>query len=185
MDASARYSDIVLPDTTSAETMDIVFQGQSGTMGYAILADKAIAPMFEAHDSYWICTELAKRMGVEQQFTEGLDLEGWVRRIIIDSQAKIRELPSFEQLRTMGIWRKTGTTQIALKAFRDDPVTNKLKTPSGKVEIFSTKLWDISHEWTLPEGDKITALPEFISTWEGAEEAKLNSAYTLQMIGHH
>lgn len=185
LDPSARYSDVVLPDVTGAEMTDIVMQGQAGTLGYVIVADKAIEPLYEARDTFWMCTELAKRMGVEQEFTEGLDLEGWLKKIITDSQAKIPELPSFDELRKMGIWKKKGTTSVALKAFREDPEANALKTPSGKIEIFSSDLWDIAHEWVLPEGDKITALPEYFPTWEGAEEAKASEKYPLQMIGHH
>ena len=43
----------------------------------------------------------------------------------------------------------------------------------------------MSQTWQLPEGDRITALPEHLSTWEGAEEARTNHKFPLQVIGHH
>ena len=73
---------------------------------------------------------------------------------------------------------------VPYKAFRDNPEANPLKTPTGKVEIFSKKLWDIGHTWELPEGDRITALPEYLPTWEGVSDP-LRSKYPLQLIGHH
>ena len=37
----------------------------------------------------------------------------------------------------------------------------------------------------MAPGDKLTALPEYVATWEGAEEAKASEKYPLQMITHH
>jgi anaerobic dimethyl sulfoxide reductase subunit A len=46
----------------------------------------------------------------------------------------------------------------------------------------------MSHTWQFDNpgpGDKITALPEHVDTWEGAVEARTNKKYPLQVIGHH
>jgi anaerobic dimethyl sulfoxide reductase subunit A len=40
-------------------------------MSYVIFADQAIKPRFECKTIYEMTSELAKRLGVEQQFTEG------------------------------------------------------------------------------------------------------------------
>lgn len=185
LDSSARYSDIVLPDVTGAETLDLALQGQAGTLGYVIVADKAIEPLFDTRDTFWMCTQLAARLGVEEEFTEGLDREGWIRRIVDDSREEIPDLPSFEELREAGVWKRKGESVVALREFREDPEANPLETPSGKIEIFSEQIWDIAHEWVLPEGDRITAVPEYCETWEGPEEARAGGKYPLQMIGHH
>jgi anaerobic selenocysteine-containing dehydrogenase len=81
-------------------------------------------------------------------------------------------------------WARPGKPGIALESFRQDPGANPLPTESGKIEIFSKRLWDISREWELPEGDRITALPEFHATW-GMPEDPLAERYPLQLIGHH
>ncbi len=99
-----------------------------------------------------------------------------------------------KEIREMGIWRQKNPagTRVAFKAFRDDPEANPLKTPSGKIEIFSQKLWDMAYSddptvrWIIenPEkGDEIKVLPVYHETWEGPEEAKEKGM--LQMIGHH
>ena len=41
-----------------------------------------------------------------------------------------------------------------------------MKTPSGKIEIYSERLADIAKTWVLPKGDVISALPKFVPTWE-------------------
>ena len=72
-----------------------------------------------------------------------------------------------------------------------NPEANPLPTPSGKIEIYSDRLAAMSEKWEFgvfrPElpGDKLTALPEFVETWEGALEARENDKYPLQVIGHH
>ena len=185
MTVSARYADIILPDASNAEQLDVVQQGSAGSMGYTILADQVIEPLYDCKTTYEMCTEIARRLGVEKQFTEGKTQEDWVRQVVDESREAIPELPSFEELREMGVWKVKGESYIGLKDFRADPVANPLTTPSGKIEIFSKPLWEMSKTWELPEGDRITAIPEHVATWEGAEEARENGTYPLQCIGHH
>ena len=185
MTVSARYADILLPDVSNAEQLDIIQQGSAGNMGYSIIADQVIEPLYNCKTVYEMMTGIAQRMGVEQDFTEGKSQEDWVRQVVTESQANIPELPDFEDLKEMGVWKVEGTSYIGLKDFRNDPVANPLGTESGKIEIFSKALWEISKTWTLPEGDKITALPEHIDTWEGPTEAKTNPDFPIQVIGHH
>jgi anaerobic dimethyl sulfoxide reductase subunit A len=86
----------------------------------------------------------------------------------------------------MGVFKmkNPGGPSVALKTFREDPVANPLTTPSGKIEIFSQALWDISKTWELPEGDVITAIPVYAPEPEGYADP-LRDKYPLQLIGHH
>ena len=59
---------------------------------------------------------------------------------------------------------------VAHKGFRDDPTTDKLSTPSGKIEIFSAQLYQLGKTWELPKGDVITGLPQYAPTWEGVSD---------------
>ncbi len=97
------------------------------------------------------------------------------------------ELPeNFEDAVQKGIfkWARPGDPRVGLKAFRDDPVNNPLNTPSGKIEIFSPRLWDMACTWELPEGDLITALPEYHPTWGDPNQTAVPE-YPLQCVGHH
>jgi anaerobic selenocysteine-containing dehydrogenase len=179
-------ADILLPDLTNFEQDDFATQGSAGNMGYAIFASKAIEPMFECRSVYEICTEVAKRLGIEQEFTEGRTQEQWLRHLHALTKENNPDFPDFETFRAMGIYKvkNPGAPSVAHKAFRDDPEANPLRTPSGKVEIFSERLWELGRTWQLPQGDVITGLPEYVSTWEDHQDP-LRSQYPLQMIGHH
>ncbi len=191
MTSSGRYADLLLPDVSSAEQKDIIKGGQAGTLGYTIIAEKAIEPLHNSKTTFEMCSEIAKRMSgdkwgdVLQKFTEGRTQDEWVQHCYDSSKADVPNLPPFADTVTTGIWKEQGPSLIQSKDFIADPVANKLETPSGKIEIFSKLLWDISKTWELPEGDRVTALPEYTPTWEGPEEAKTNEKYPLQMIGHH
>ena len=185
MTVSARYADLLLPDLSNAEQMDIINQGHAGNLGYTILADKAIEPLYECKGIYEICTEVARRMGVEQQFTEGRSQEDWVRHTVEETRKEYPELPPFDQLREQGIFKMTGESVVPLQEFREDPGGNPLETPSGKIEIFSQEVWEYARTWELPEGERVTAVPEYLRTSEGAEAAREATATPLQLINKH
>ncbi|MGS2664677.1 DMSO/selenate family reductase complex A subunit [Corynebacterium glucuronolyticum] len=185
MTVSARYADYVLPDCSTSEQEDVIQEGSSGNMGYSILASQAIDPLYNCRPIYDVIADLADRFGVRDQFTEGLTQQQWVERTITESQKEVDGLPSYQELKEMGVWKTMGESVIPLQEFRDDPVANKLDTPSGKIEIYSSRIAELAEQWELPEGDKLTPLPEYVATWEGAEEAKKNEKYPLQCIGHH
>ena len=190
MTASAKMADLILPDTTTAERWDMAPSEYTGDTAYVIMCEKAIEPLFNSMPSYDICTGIAKKLGIEQEFTEGRSEEDWVRWLHDQTRAAHPDFPEFEELRTQGVYRYHDPQghAVPLKAFRDDPVANPLETPSGKVEIFSSELWEMSQTWQFDDagpGDKITALPEHVDTWEGALEARTNKKYPLQVIGHH
>ncbi|MFP5346516.1 MAG: DMSO/selenate family reductase complex A subunit [Actinomycetes bacterium] len=184
MTVSARYSDILLPDVTTPEQIDLAVQGSAGNMGYTIFTDKAIDPLYDTVPVYEQLTGIAEKLGVRDTFTEGRTQEDWVRWIVDESRKEIPDLPSFEDLRRQGIFRKTMEPVIGMKDFRDDPVANPLKTPSGKIEIFSSNLHRISQTWKMEEGNKVTALPEYVQSREMPGDP-LQAKYPLQCIGHH
>jgi anaerobic dimethyl sulfoxide reductase subunit A len=190
MTGSAEMSDLVLPDTTTAERWDLIPSEYTGDMAYLIMGEKAIEPLHDSKPAYEMCREIAKRFGIEQEFSEGRDMEAWVRWMQAENQKEYPHFPSFDELKEMGVYRYYDPDGLAvpLKDFRADPEANKLETPSGKVEIFSSELWEMAKTWTFNDplpGDEITPLPEYTATWEGAEEARENDQYPLQMISHH
>jgi anaerobic dimethyl sulfoxide reductase subunit A len=186
MTASAKFADILLPDATSLEQDDITTQGSSGNMGYIIFASKAVEPLYESRTVYEMCREIARRLGVEDKFTEGKTQEDWLRFVLDKSREKLPALPEWDKLRAQGIFKmkNPGKPSVALQAFRADPEKNKLTTPSGKIEIFSKALWDLGQKWQLPEGDVITGLAIYAPTWEGVADP-LRDKYPLQMISIH
>lgn len=189
MTPSARYADILLPDVTSFELWDLAADGYaSGELTFMTSIQPAIAPVGEARPLYNVCAELAKRFGKEQEFTEGRATTGeWAEHLYNETRKKYPEqLPDYETFKKQGVVRVKLSTDksIALKDFRADPVANPLNTPSGKIEIYSERLAKIAQTWELAQGDVITPLPQYVTTWESHLDPKTKE-YPLQMIGFH
>lgn len=114
MTSSAKYADILLPDCTASEQMDFALDASCGNMSYVIFNDQVIKPRFECKTIYEMTSELAKRLGVEQQFTEGRTQEEWMRHLYAQSREAIPELPTFEEFRKQGIFKSAIRKGITL-----------------------------------------------------------------------
>ncbi|EKI3090831.1 molybdopterin-dependent oxidoreductase [Escherichia coli] len=153
------------------------------------LTARAIAMLpIERKPIYWILSEVAKRLGpdVYQKFTEGRTQEQWLQHLYAKMLAKDPALPSYDELKKMGIYKRKDPNGhfVAYKAFRDDPEANPLKTPSGKIEIYSSKLAEIARTWELEKDEVISPLPVYASTFEGWDSPE-RSAFPLQLFGFH
>jgi biotin/methionine sulfoxide reductase len=145
----ARHADIVFPVTTSLEREDVAMTHWEPLV---VAMRQAVEPVGEARDDYAIFTGLARRLGVEETFTEGRSPEDWVRHLW--DQARQRageagfELPSLEELRA----RETVSLPdperepVLLGEFRADPEGNRLATPSGRIEIFSERIASFGYD---------------------------------------
>jgi anaerobic dimethyl sulfoxide reductase, A subunit, DmsA/YnfE family len=188
MTSSAKYADILLPDLMTVEQEDIIPNDYAGNMGYLIFIQPATTPKFERKPIYWIMSEVAKRLGadIHQRFTEGRTQAQWLQYLYAKMVAKDPELPSYDALKEMGIYKRKDPNGhfVAYKAFRDDPQANPLKTPSGKIEIYSSRLADIANTWELKEDEVISPLPVYAPTFEGWDDPK-RSQFPLQMFGFH
>ena len=77
MTPSARYADILLPDTLGPETDDIVGNGDSmGDLACLYPMHKAVEPQYDQKPSWEICRLIAKELGIEEKYTEGWDQTG-------------------------------------------------------------------------------------------------------------
>jgi biotin/methionine sulfoxide reductase len=138
--SSARHADIVLPATTTLERDDI---GASGGDPLMVAMNKLIEPVGEARDDYDIFSEIARRFGKFEAFTENRTAKEWLAFLFSRTHEALvaggHEAPDFETF-----W-KNGELRLPLqpddggpaRAFRDDPVASPLPTPSGKIEIVS------------------------------------------------
>jgi len=139
----ARHADIVLPATTSLERDDIGFATREGLF----IAMRKVVPAYaQARDDFAIFSGLAHRLGVLEAYTDGLDVQSWLKRIYEDSRKRIAEqgiqLPDFERFWEDGLIDLEPYDQpyIMHADFRRDPDVHRLNTPSGKIEIFSERI---------------------------------------------
>jgi biotin/methionine sulfoxide reductase len=161
--ATARHADIVLPATTTLERNDI---GGSSRDRFVFAMHQAIKPVAASRNDFDIFHELAARAGHEAAFTEGRGETQWLMRLydaMRSSAAKqdIR-LPEFDTFWRAG-WcelPESRTPFVLFEAFRADPRANPLRTPSGRIELFSATVaafgyhdcpghpvWLPPHEW--------------------------------------
>ena len=187
MTPSARYADILLPDTLGPETDDIVGNGDSmGDLACLYPMHKAVEPQYDQKPSWEICRLITKELGIEEKYTEGRDQKGWIRWCYEETRKDNPELPEFD------VFWKQGPTQlfnvkwdrIMFEDFRKDPAKHPLKTTSGKIEIYSSQLAHLAETWKLPEGDVISALLKFVRTWDMPGDDKAGK-YPLQCFGYH
>lgn len=133
-------------------------------------------------------SEVAKRLSPEmyQRFTEGRTQEEWLKYLYAKMVAKDPLLPSYDEMKKMGIYKRKDPAGhfVAYKKFRDDPVANPLKTPSGKIEIYSAALAKIAGSWQLEKDEVISPLPVYASTFEGWDSAD-RKQFPLQLFGFH
>lgn len=188
MTASAKYCDILLPDLMPTEQEDLISHESAGNMGYVILGQPATSPKFERKPIYWTLSEVAKRLGpdVYQTFTEGRTQHEWVKYLHAKTKARNPEMPDYEEMKQTGIFKKKCPEEhyVAFRAFREDPAANPLKTPSGKIEIYSERLATLANTWELKKDEIIHPLPAYTPGFDGWDDP-LRQRYPLQLTGFH
>jgi len=176
--ALAKHADIVLPCTTPLERNDLTLAPRDP---YIVSMRQAVPPVGEARDDFEIFRRLSRHLGVEEAFTEGRDAEEWQRWIYdLSKQAAAEaeiDLPSLDQLRKDG-WVRVDAPDapmILLQAYRADPVANPLKTPSGRIELYSETIAGFGYDDCRPH-------PHWYepAEWLGSE----TSAYPLHLISN-
>ncbi len=174
---AAKMADIVLPATTGLERDDI---GYARREPFLIAMKKAREPIGEARDDYWIFSEITRRLGAGDVYGEGRDTMQWLAHMYEEGRQKSARagvpLPSFDEFWEAGIAEAKGPNRepVMLARFRADPAAHPLKTPSGKIEIFSEKIASFGYD-DCP-GHAVWLEP---IEWLGAKKAE---RYPLHML---
>ena len=168
------YADILLPDTSFLERWNI---GETyATANYFILSEKLIEPFFEAKSDYDWISDVAEKLGIREKFTEGRTDKDWVAYALETTKKAMPDepIPTFDELMQKRWYKFTPKEHIAFKEQIDDIENNPFPTPSGKIELFSKRLYEMHH----PE---IPALSHYVPAFEGPEDP-LTQKFPLQMI---
>src|SRR5882672_9337719 len=144
---TARHADIVLPATTTLERNDIAASADR----YMFAMHQAIAPVGGARNDFEIFAGLAEQLGFRDDFTEGRGETEWLRHLydIARQQASRHgiERPDFETFWQTGFLADPAPTHYDfLGDFRADPQRRPLKTPSGRIEIFSERVASFGYD---------------------------------------
>ena len=141
--ATARHADVVLPSTMTLERSDI---GASSNDPLVVPMRPVAKPFGEARDDYAIFSALAERLGAGEAFTEGRTVRQWLEFLYEPTRAGLLAhglaAPSFEEFwngEGLDVPQKTDDGGL-LRAFRNDPDKAPLRTPSGRIEIYSSTI---------------------------------------------
>jgi len=177
---TGRFADLLLPACTQFETWGLEDGWKYGDE--VILMPQLVEPPFETKSDYRICAEIAERLGFGEAYTEGRNEREWISWCL-DRYRKTRfpDVPSLDEFEAsnIGVYSRPVTNPaVAFEDFRKAPDKNPLPTPSGKIEIFSQRLYDMNNPEEIP------AVPKYIQEWESpfGPEAK---KFPLQVVGHH
>jgi biotin/methionine sulfoxide reductase len=177
--SAARRADIVLPCTTTLERNDL---GAAGRDRFLYAMQRAIEPVGEARSDHEIYAALAERLGFKQAFTEGLTEMEWLRHLYETTQRLLAqrhiELPDFEVFWDLGHleFPSPEDPPVLFAAFRHDPQAHPLRTPSGRIELFSETIAGFGYD-DCP-GHPVWLEP---AEWLGAERAR---TYPLHLLSN-
>ena len=178
---TAKMADIVFPATTTLERDDIA-SGMSYSNDRIYAMKQVVKPAYEAKDDYEIFTLLAQRFGTEKKYTRDRSVKDWIEGLYSKSYAKREMNITFEEF-----WEK-GSVHYEIpeearkfvrhEEFRKDPVSNPLKTETGKIQIFSDKFASYNY-------DDFKGHPMWFEPKEWLGNKELVKKYPLHLVSPH
>ena len=200
------FADIILPACTNFERDDICELGNPGGYGslnlgshhrVIIYQHKCIEPLWESRSDYDIYVDLAERLGIKEQYTEGNTIEDWIKKIY--QKSSLPDYISYEDFKEKGYfvvpspqgdYKRTVSNrwyyedrECEINDYGNPLVgTDKAKqmgTYSGKIEFVAQSL-----KKHFPDDEERPPLPRFIEPWEGAKSEHAEK-FPLVMVCPH
>ncbi|MCL1828180.1 MAG: molybdopterin-dependent oxidoreductase [Oscillospiraceae bacterium] len=181
------FADIILPTNTTLEVNDISPCLRDGDSFQSVLyMKKAIEPIGESKSDFEAIVEVAKKLGMEKEVTEGFSVEDLVKETYSGMQFdKIVPWEEFNEKDYMVLpvakdWEKW---PAGLYNFWKDPVKNPLPTPTGKLEFYSESLAK-----AFPDDEERPPYPQWIEkgiTHDERISSKRAQAYPLLVLSNH
>ncbi|MCB6179104.1 molybdopterin-dependent oxidoreductase [Rhodobacter sp. Har01] len=186
------WADYLLPIATHFERHDVALPWYKGH--YYIHRPKVIEPMGESKTDLQVFTELAYRLGFGPGYNPKADrsyfddpdavdeaylVDWWTNKV----QAKQGVTWTWDEFKARGVYKFILAEPHI--AFRDQIEKGEaFLTPSGKIEIFSTKLAQVK-DWTRTQwGYPIPAIPKWIEPWESLNSPK-TADFPFHMVTPH
>jgi anaerobic selenocysteine-containing dehydrogenase len=134
MTETAEQADIVLPACSSLEKLGLAYNyGLTMGMPYVLLSQKVIDPIGESWPDWKFYTELGRKMGFEKLFPWDSD-EAVVEMFLGAGNLSLKQLKDNPE----GIW-------FGERCY-DIEAPNQIRTPSGKIELYSQTLADEGYD---------------------------------------
>jgi molybdopterin guanine dinucleotide-containing S/N-oxide reductase-like protein len=138
------YADIVLPSNTTLEVEDIITNVRQGPHFHSVaIQEQAIQPIGESKSDYEVVLEVAKRLGMEESFTEGKTVKDLEKQVFENMELQnFITWEDFEDKKyfVFPVAKDWESDPPGFRLFYEDPEKNPLPTPTGKLEFYSERL---------------------------------------------
>jgi trimethylamine-N-oxide reductase (cytochrome c) len=181
------FADIILPISTKLEEEDV------GTLSICAvplkgmtIEEQAIEPVGESLSDYEAVGEVAKKLGLYEEYTDGMTIQEKIKQGFEGSG--LQDITSWEEFKekkyyiipTDPNWEKV---PAGLRLFYENPEDNPLATPTGKLEFYSQRLAD-----NFPDDEERPPIPKWIERSPSHDE-RLSSErakkYPLLLVSNH
>lgn len=126
MTDSAKYADILLPDAMRSEQLNHADAGLLRILHRRRRGRAAQeAPGLSARSSYDVCADIADKFGKKDAFTEGKTQEDWIKELYEAGAKADGNMPTWDEIKAQGVYKRTLEPAIGLVDFRTDPVKNR------------------------------------------------------------
>jgi len=179
-------ADLILPVNTKLEEDDINSDLYSGQSIIVFPEERCIEPLGESFSDYEIVCKIADRLGLLDEYTGGKSVDDLIR-LGFDTSG-IQDRIGWEEFKDKGYyvvptdpdWEKI---PAGLIGFYEDPETNPLSTPTGKIEFRSTGLAE-----HFPTDDERPPVPGWVPEGETHQETlgtARSKEYPLLVVSNH
>ncbi|MDJ0893324.1 MAG: molybdopterin-dependent oxidoreductase [Gammaproteobacteria bacterium] len=192
---SGIWADVLLPVATHFERHDVALPWYKGH--YYIHRPKVIQPIGDSKTDFQIFTELAYRIGGDVfgkaynpkatreyfQHDDAVDdaylREWWNDKVMAHQHVDM----SWEEFKQRGVYKfHLDKPHVAFRGQIEMGIP--FQTPSGRIEILSSELANIT-DWTKTRyGYHVPSIPKWIEPWESLNSPKTNK-YPFHLISPH
>ena len=204
--SETRMADVILPACTNFERDDIgewaavngytVHASNGCNYRYVVREKKCIEPLWESKSDYQIFADIAERLGLKEEFTDGKTEIDWCKAFYDASD--LSKVVGWEEFDSKGYhiinipddykptpslrWFYEGRSCDTPDLGNPKRIGDKCKelgTFSGKIEFESQSL-----KQYFPDDEERPVVPRYIPSWEG-HRSDLAQKYPLQLMSPH
>ena len=194
MENDCYFADVILPTNTKFETEDIGNDNDSGQWNVVFYEKQAIKPLGESKSDKEAVAEVARALekfggayeGILDKYLGGKTDDEWIRVGFENCGAP--ESLTFEEFKekqyypfpTREDWKDI---PAGVSEFYNDPEKHPLRTPTGKLEYYSTGLAE-----HFPEDKERPIVPHWIDEGAGHEERQYlprGKKYPFLIVSNH
>jgi molybdopterin guanine dinucleotide-containing S/N-oxide reductase-like protein len=180
-------ADIVLPSNTTLEVEDIVTNVRQGPHFHSIaIQEQAIKPVGESMSDFEVVLEVAKKLGIGEQFTEGKTTQDLEKQVFDDMEIDyLIKWDEFKEKKyfVFPVAKDWEQDPPGFRLFYEDPEKNPLPTPTGKLEFYSARLAE-----HFPDDKERPPIPKWIEksvTHDERLSSERASMFPLLLMSNH